>query len=99
VGTYETTGLSNVVEAKGDKLLMKSIVTAQEVSTVVHLQEVSTTLIPIGGDCFLVDGGANNPLFEQLFKGFDDISFFGDDGTGRATVLLQFGYFANGRKD
>jgi CubicO group peptidase (beta-lactamase class C family) len=84
VGAYESLGGRCVVEAVGQKLVMKKVWK----DFVDESRELSETvaLIPLGDDRFLVDRGAEANALALP----EDIAFFGADGAGGASNLVVF---------
>lgn len=78
-GTYECLGGQCLVEVVDDKLVMTT-----KWESIIKLVD-TTFLIPLGGERFLRDKGAEADPMELP----QDIAFFGDDGHGRASNLIR----------
>ena len=89
VGNQESVGVTREVTADGDRLLMTT-----DLDYGLEKMKWTVGLIPLGGDRFLIDMlEAADPLTLPA-----DTAFWGDDGNGRATNMLN-GVFPLRRKE
>jgi CubicO group peptidase (beta-lactamase class C family) len=98
VGTYDSLDMRlHVTRGEGETLLMRSVpqrsAEALKTNTLIMDQpEQTISLRPLGGDRFLL-AAVDGP---DVYRDELDTAFFGDDGSGRATNLLN-GVFATSR--